>query len=61
MHFGYGMHECFGVYMNRVMIPQICKAVLRLPQLRRAAGPAGRLRLDYEFNLFAMNLTVEFG
>ena len=46
MHFGYGMHECFGVYMNRVMIPQICKAVLKLPKLRRAAGPAGRLRLD---------------
>jgi cytochrome P450 len=61
MHFGYGMHECFGVYMNRVMIPEICKAVLKLPKLRRAAGPAGKLRLDDEFNLFAMNLTVEFG
>jgi hypothetical protein len=55
------MHECFGVYMNRVMIPEICKAVLKLPKLRRAAGPAGRLRLDDDFNLFAMNLTVEFG
>jgi cytochrome P450 len=61
MHFGYGMHECFGLYMNRVMIPEICKAVLKLPKLRRAAGPPGRLRLDDEFNLFAMNLTVEFG
>ncbi len=61
MHFGYGMHECFGVYMNRVMIPQICKAVLKLPKLRRAAGDAGRLRMDEDFNLFAMNLTVEFG
>lgn len=61
MHFGYGMHECFGLYMNRVMIPQICKAVLKLPNLRRAAGPEGRLRLDDDFNLFAMNLTVEFG
>lgn len=60
MHFGYGMHECFGLYMNRVMIPQICKAVLKLPKLRRAAGPAGTLRMDGEFNLFAMNLTVEF-
>ena len=46
MHFGYGMHECFGLYMNRVMVPQICKAVLKLPKLRRAAGPAGQLRLD---------------
>ncbi|WP_431271347.1 hypothetical protein [Dankookia sp. P2] len=61
MHFGYGMHECFGVYMNRVMIPEICKAVLRLPDLRRAAGPAGRLRMDDEFGIFPMNLTIEFG
>jgi cytochrome P450 len=61
MHFGYGMHECFGVYMNRVMIPQLCKAVLRLPDLRRAAGPAGRLRLDDDFRIFPLNLTVEFG
>lgn len=61
MHFGYGMHECFGLYMNRVMVPEICKAVLQLPKLRRAAGPEGRLRLDDDFNLFAMNLTVEFG
>lgn len=61
MHFGYGMHECFGVYMNRMMIPQVCKAVLKLPNLRRASGPAGRLRMDDDFGIFPMNLTVQFG
>lgn len=61
MHFGCGMHECFGLYMNRVMVPEICKAVLKLPGLRRAAGPEGRLRMDTEFGIFPMNLTVAFG
>lgn len=60
LHFGTGLHECFGLYMNRVMVPQICKAVLRLPKLRRAAGPDGRLRMDEAFGIFPMNLTVEF-
>jgi hypothetical protein len=61
MHFGYGMHECFGIYMNRVMVPEICKAVLKLPNLRRASGPEGQLRMDTEFGIFPMNLTVAFG
>jgi cytochrome P450 len=61
MHFGYGMHECFGLYMNRVMVPEICKAVLTLPNLRRAPGPEGRLRMDEAFGIFPMNLTVQFG
>lgn len=61
MHFGYGLHECFGIYMNRVMVPEICKAVLKLPELRRAPGPEGRLRMDREFGIFPMNLTVAFG
>ncbi|MCB4824713.1 cytochrome P450 [Roseicella aerolata] len=61
MHFGYGLHECFGIHMNKVMVPEICKAVLRLPGLRRAPGPEGRIRMDDEFGIFPMNLTVEFG
>ncbi len=57
MHFGGGLHECFGLYMNRALIPAICAAVLRRPGLRRAAGEAGRLQLD---GIFATNLTVAF-
>ena len=57
MNFGWGMHQCFGFYMNQQMIPAICKAVLKRPGLRRAAGPDGKLRLE---SIFAMNLTVEF-
>ncbi|RAI59473.1 cytochrome P450 family protein [Roseicella frigidaeris] len=60
LHFGLGQHECFGIHMNRVMLPQLCKPVLRLPGLRRAPGEEGRLRLDAAFGIFPMNLTVAF-
>lgn len=57
MNFGWGLHQCFGLYINQQMTPAICKAVLKRPGLRRAAGPEGKLRLE---GIFAMNLTVEF-
>jgi cytochrome P450 len=42
MQFGYGMHTCFGQYVNRVQIPEILKPLLQKPGLKRA-GP-----LEYE-------------
>jgi cytochrome P450 len=36
MHFGYGLHTCFGQYVNRVQIPGILKPLLKRPGLRRA-------------------------
>ncbi len=36
MHFGFGLHACFGQYINRVQIPGILKGVLKRPGLRRA-------------------------
>lgn len=36
MHFGYGLHTCFGQYINRVQIPGILKPLLKHPGLRRA-------------------------
>lgn len=57
MHFGYGMHECFGVYINQAMLPAICKPLLARKNLRRAAGDAGKLQMD---GAFARSLVVEF-
>lgn len=53
MHFGYGLHTCFGQYINLAQIPGIVKAVLRQKGLRRVSemksvGP------------FPTNLEVEF-
>lgn len=49
LHFGYGLHTCFGRYINLVQIPEIVKIVLRLPNLRRSSGDAGVLKYDGPF------------
>jgi cytochrome P450 len=43
LHFGVGMHECFGRFANAMQIPAIAKAMLRLPGLARAPGEEGKL------------------
>lgn len=40
---GYGLHTCFGAYINRAVIPALLRPVLARPNLRRAAGPAGQI------------------
>lgn len=49
LHFGFGMHRCFGIAINGVQIPEILATLLRLPNLRRAPGSAGRVAFDYAF------------
>ena len=43
MLWGYGLHTCFGAYINGAVIPVILQPILARPNLRRAAGPAGQL------------------
>lgn len=57
MHFGYGMHTCFGQYINMVQIPMIVKSLLRCNNLRRAAGEEGKVRYQ---NSFPVSLHLEF-
>lgn len=49
LHFGAGMHTCFGRYVNLVQIPELLGALLRLDGLRRADGPAGQISYDGPF------------
>jgi cytochrome P450 len=49
LHFGYGLHRCFGYHINGVQIPALLAALLRLPNLRRAAGHRGRINYDGPF------------
>ena len=58
MHFGYGMHICFGLYINMQMVPAICKALLRKGSVRRKVGDEGKLQMD---GIFAKKLVVEYG
>ena len=57
MHFGYGIHTCFGQYINMVQIPRIVEALLAQPNLRRAAGPDGAMKMA---GPFPSGLIVEY-
>lgn len=49
LHFGYGMHECFGKHINAVQIPIIVAATLRLPNLRKSSINDGKVINDGPF------------
>jgi cytochrome P450 len=55
---GYGLHACFGAHLNRANLPAILKPLLARKNLRRAAGPAGRI--DQAGTPFPVHLHVEF-
>ena len=57
IHFGAGMHTCFGALMAGLIIPTVAKAVLRCDKLRRADGPDGQLQYD---GAFPNRMIVEF-
>ncbi len=57
LHFGYGLHTCFGQYINAVQLPRILGAVLKRENLRRAPGKEGTLQLA---GPFPAHLVVEF-
>ena len=43
LHFGVGLHQCFGRFANAMQIPLIAAALLRRPNFARAEGDRGRL------------------
>ncbi len=57
IHFGYGLHQCFGIHMNKALLPLMLKALLKRPNLRRVPGAAGRLS---KRGAFADKLQVDY-
>jgi cytochrome P450 len=43
IHFGHGLHQCFGIHLNKALLPLILKPLLQRPNLRRAPGAKGKL------------------
>ena len=43
LHFGAGLHQCFGRFANAVQIPLIAAALLRRPDFARSPGAHGSL------------------
>jgi cytochrome P450 len=46
LHFGFGPHRCFGKYIADIVLVEITRALLLLPNLRRAPGSKGKIRHD---------------
>jgi cytochrome P450 len=57
LHFGAGLHACFGRHINAVTVPEMVAALARRSGLRRAPGTAGRLLYD---GFFPDRLLVQF-
>ncbi len=57
IHFGHGLHECFGRYINDATLHLMLKPLLKRPNLRRAAGPEGHLIKN---GIFSDRLMVRF-
>jgi cytochrome P450 len=55
IHFGHGLHECFGIHINRGLLPAILKPLLKRHDLTRAPGVEGHLRKQ---GVFADRLVV---
>jgi cytochrome P450 len=46
IHFGFGPRTCFGKYVADVVIVEMIRALVLLPNLKRAAGSKGRVHYD---------------
>jgi len=58
IHFGHGLHECFGKAINHATLHRMLKPLLAQSGLRRAPGKSGKLR---KVGAFADRLFVSFG
>ncbi len=59
MNYGFGLHECYGKYINSVTIPELVAAVLRLNNVRRGEGRAGK-KTGLQQGPFPTNFVVAF-
>lgn len=59
MNWGFGLHECYGKYINSVTIPELTAAVLRLKNVRKAKGSVAR-GAGLKVGPFPNNYVVEF-
>jgi cytochrome P450 len=57
LHFGHGLHTCFGLAINRVQLPALAVALFEGPPIK-LSEPAGGIVYDRSY---PASLTVEFG
>lgn len=52
LHFGFGHHKCLGDHIAEVMVPEILKALIMLPEIRLIDAEIGRI--SYDDNIVAL-------
>ncbi|ATB35601.1 hypothetical protein CYFUS_001015 [Cystobacter fuscus] len=57
MHFGRGLHTCYGERINHLVLPEVLGSLLCLRNLRRAPGGEGRMKFE---GPFPNRLVVQF-
>ncbi|MBV8987352.1 MAG: cytochrome P450 [Solirubrobacterales bacterium] len=58
LHFGHGLHTCFGREINRVHLPALAVALFEGPRVQRTPNKAGQMSWD---GPYPASLTVSFG
>lgn len=58
IHFGLGLHQCFGLAINHAILHRMLKPLLARPSLTRAPGARGRLR---KVGAFADRMVLRYG
>ena len=58
LHFGYGTHACLGRYITEVTVPELVAGLLKLKNIRRADGKAGKIVYDHV--VFPDTFTLKF-
>jgi len=58
LHFGTGLHKCAGAYLAKPLLREMFRAIVTLPNLRRAAGKLGKKEQYYP--LLVDRLVVRF-
>jgi cytochrome P450 len=57
LHFGFGIHQCFGKYISQVQVTELVKHLLRLDNLRRAPGATGQLNFS---GIYPKTFTIQW-
>jgi cytochrome P450 len=57
LHYGAGLHSCYGRYISAVAVPAVVKAALSIDGAVRAEGTAGQLAVD---RTWPTSMTLEF-
>jgi cytochrome P450 len=58
LHFGFGHHKCLGDHIAEIMVPEILKELLLLPNVRLISGEIGQINYDDNITSFELDRDI---